>query len=99
MEHLSCFAGGMLAMGSRLLNRPQDLVRGTKLSQTCYFLGAAMKSGMQPERADFFLAEDTKRMEEVEDEDSGELFKVPKGTPAGVKAIHKHYLQRPESIE
>lgn len=55
--------------------------------------GSAMKAGMQPERADFFLSDEPKRWEQVEDEDTGELFTIPKGIPAGVKSIHKVSFQ------
>ncbi|KAL7414585.1 glycoside hydrolase [Mrakia frigida] len=99
LEHLSCFVPAMLALGSKILERPQDMVRATKISQTCYFVGSAMNSGMQPERADFYLPDEPKRFEKIEDEDSGEIFTITKGTPAGVKSVHKHYISRPESIE
>lgn len=56
-------------------------------------------TGLQPERADFWLPDDPKRLERLEDEDTQEVFTVTKGDPSGVKAIHKHYISRPESIE
>jgi mannosyl-oligosaccharide alpha-1,2-mannosidase len=31
LEHLTCFAGGMLALGGKLLNRKKDFDAGTKV--------------------------------------------------------------------
>ena len=38
MQHLTCFVGGMLAMGSRLLNRPEDLAFAEKITDGCVVL-------------------------------------------------------------
>ncbi len=37
-EHLTCFAGAMLGLGAKLLDRPKDLNFGEKFTQTCYWL-------------------------------------------------------------
>ncbi|CED84698.1 1, 2-alpha-mannosidase [Phaffia rhodozyma] len=100
MEHLSCFVGGMLAMGSRVLSyRSKDLFHGRRISQTCYYLGSANPSGLQSERSDFYKQDDPKRYEIVVDEDSDEEVFLPRGSPPGVRVMHKQYMSRPEAIE
>lgn len=55
MEHLSCFAGAMLGLGSQVLDyRKKDLHSAKLISNTCYYIGASTASGLQPERVDFF---------------------------------------------
>ena len=54
MEHLSCFAGAMLGIGSKLLDRPDDMEDALKITQTCYWLSAATKTGLQPEVVEFW---------------------------------------------
>ena len=38
LEHLTCFAGAMLGLGAKLLDRPEDLDYGKKVTQTCYWM-------------------------------------------------------------
>ncbi|ODQ64906.1 seven-hairpin glycosidase [Nadsonia fulvescens var. elongata DSM 6958] len=49
MSHLSCFLGGMFAMGAKALNRPQDLIIGEKLTQGCVWAYGATRTGVMPE--------------------------------------------------
>lgn len=48
-QHLACFVGGMLAIGSRLLRRPEDLDIARKLTDGCIWSYAAMPHGIMPE--------------------------------------------------
>ncbi|KAI0015906.1 family 47 glycoside hydrolase [Xylariomycetidae sp. FL0641] len=48
-QHLVCFAGGMLAIGAKLLDRPDDLATARKLTQGCVWAYAAMPHGLMPE--------------------------------------------------
>jgi hypothetical protein len=57
-EHLACFAGGMLALGAKLLDRPKDMKDATRFTQTCYWIGAASPLGIQPESVSFFAEND-----------------------------------------
>ncbi|KAL7424310.1 hypothetical protein Q5752_001900 [Cryptotrichosporon argae] len=57
-EHLSCFAGAMLGLGARLLDRPADLDDAQRFTQSCYWLSAATPTGLQPEVVEFFPTED-----------------------------------------
>ncbi|KAJ9103821.1 hypothetical protein QFC21_002283 [Naganishia friedmannii] len=106
LEHLTCFAGGMLGLGSRLLDRPQDLVSGSAFTQTCYHLSAATASGLQPEKVNFFdthmpdsiLYENITAIIEDEEDEYITVTKL-KGTPQGTVNVDGRYLGRPETAE
>ena len=49
-QHLACFAGGMLALGSKLFSRPADLELATKLTDGCLWAYESMPTGIMPER-------------------------------------------------
>lgn len=53
-EHLSCFAGAMLGLGSKLLERDEDMQIAQKFTQTCYWLSASTPTGLQPENVEFY---------------------------------------------
>lgn len=106
LEHLTCFAGGMLGLGSRLLDRPQDLVAGSDFTKTCYHVGASTASGLQPEKVNFF---DTHMPETIlyenitaiieDEEDEYVTIRKLKGTPQGTVNVDGRYLGRPETAE
>ncbi|KLT38348.1 seven-hairpin glycosidase [Cutaneotrichosporon oleaginosum] len=58
VEHLACFAGGMLGMGARLLDREADFWEGQKFTNTCFWLSQHMSMGVQPEVAHFYKEDD-----------------------------------------
>ncbi|RPA98893.1 seven-hairpin glycosidase [Choiromyces venosus 120613-1] len=47
--HLSCFVGGMLALGARALNRDDDLKFAAKITDGCVWAYDAFPSGIMPE--------------------------------------------------
>jgi mannosyl-oligosaccharide alpha-1,2-mannosidase len=49
-QHLACFAGGMVGLGSRVFNRPDDLSIARKLTEGCIWAYRAMPTGIMPER-------------------------------------------------
>lgn len=49
MQHLSCFAGGMLALGSKLFSLPADLEIAKKLTDGCIWSSNATQTGIMPE--------------------------------------------------
>jgi mannosyl-oligosaccharide alpha-1,2-mannosidase len=106
LEHLTCFAGGMLGLGSRLLGRPQDLISGSAFTKTCYHLGASTASGLQPEKVNFFdthmpdtiLYENVTAIIEDEEDEYITVTKL-KGTPQGTVNVDGRYLGRPETAE
>jgi mannosyl-oligosaccharide alpha-1,2-mannosidase len=48
-QHLSCFAGGMVALGSRLFDMPDDLDVAKRLVAGCVWAYRAMPTGLMPE--------------------------------------------------
>lgn len=48
-EHLTCFAGGMLAMGGKLFDKPEHVEIGRKLTEGCIWTYNATASGIMPE--------------------------------------------------
>ncbi|KAJ2827557.1 hypothetical protein IWW50_001833 [Coemansia erecta] len=53
MEHLACFYPGLLALGARVLDRPQDLRVAEELARTCYAMYQTTPTGLSPEIAYF----------------------------------------------
>ena len=49
MQHLSCFAGGMIALASRVFDRPVDLELAAQLTNGCLWAGRITASGIMPE--------------------------------------------------
>lgn len=48
-QHLSCFVGGMVGIGSRIFSRPEDLSIARKLVDGCIWAYSSMPSGLMPE--------------------------------------------------
>ena len=49
VEHLSCFSGGMLDIGAKMFNRPQDLEIGRKLVDGCIWAYGNTPTGIMAE--------------------------------------------------
>jgi mannosyl-oligosaccharide alpha-1,2-mannosidase len=49
VSHLSCFAGGMYALGSRVFGRPADLDVAAKLTDGCVWAYNSTRTGVMPE--------------------------------------------------
>jgi mannosyl-oligosaccharide alpha-1,2-mannosidase len=47
--HLTCFAGGMLGMGAKLFDRPEDLEIAKKLTEGCVWSYNMTQTGIMPE--------------------------------------------------
>jgi len=47
--HLGCFAGGMLALGAKVFDIPDDLVTARKLTDGCVWAYESMPTGIMPE--------------------------------------------------
>ncbi|KAK9764756.1 hypothetical protein K7432_007496 [Basidiobolus ranarum] len=54
LEHLTCFTPGLLALGSKTLNRPNDLELAKKLVKTCYETYTTTETGLGPEKIAWF---------------------------------------------
>ncbi|KAJ2905772.1 glycoside hydrolase family 47 protein [Zalerion maritima] len=48
-QHLTCFAGGMFALGGRILGKPHHLDLGTKITRGCTWAYDATATGIMPE--------------------------------------------------
>ncbi|KAM3422273.1 alpha-1,2-Mannosidase [Cercospora zeina] len=48
-EHLTCFTGGMLAMGGKIFNKPAHVEIGRKLTDGCIWSYNSTASGIMPE--------------------------------------------------
>ena len=48
-EHLTCFAGGMFALGGKLFNKPEDVEIGKKLTEGCVWAYESTATGLMPE--------------------------------------------------
>src|SRR5688572_27324724 len=58
MDHLSCFIPGMLAIGSKILNRPKDLKVANRIAEACYWSYEVTATGIGPENFMFSPKED-----------------------------------------
>jgi mannosyl-oligosaccharide alpha-1,2-mannosidase len=48
-QHLTCFTGGMLAIASKIFDRPQDLPIASKLTEGCVWAYDSQVTGIAPE--------------------------------------------------
>lgn len=48
-QHLTCYTGGMYALGGKLFDRPKDVDIAVKLTEGCVWTYSAMKHGVMPE--------------------------------------------------
>ncbi|KAI7899530.1 glycosyl hydrolase family 47-domain-containing protein [Cokeromyces recurvatus] len=49
MDHLTCFVPGMLAMGSKTFNEPEDMEIAKGLLETCVYMYRITSTGLSPE--------------------------------------------------
>ncbi|KAF7732817.1 hypothetical protein EC973_000092 [Apophysomyces ossiformis] len=49
MEHLTCFVPGMLAIGAKIFDRPDDLTAAKGLLETCVYMYRTSPTGLCPE--------------------------------------------------
>lgn len=48
-QHLTCFAGGMVAIGSKIFNKPEELEIGAQLTDGCIWAYDSQVTGVAPE--------------------------------------------------
>ena len=91
-EHLGCFSGGMLALGSKLLSRPLDLYLGSRITESCFQIANNTLTGLAPEGVIF----DTSKRKL-----SNVLFRNPpeRHRPYRYRSMSSIHLGRPEIIE
>jgi mannosyl-oligosaccharide alpha-1,2-mannosidase len=94
-QHLSCFVGGMLALGSKVFERPDDLVIARKLVNGCLWAYHSMPTGIMPETFHVTPCTDPDQCTWVEQPHSED----PKNFPEFFDIPDKRYILRPEAIE
>ncbi|RHZ47128.1 hypothetical protein Glove_590g23 [Diversispora epigaea] len=101
MGHLSCFAPGMLAIGSKVFDRPEDLEIAKKLVETCYWAYGITKTGIAAEELWFKIIEKYDYGEEENEIEGQEEGKNKfNGLPNGIEQLMPtYYILRPETIE
>ncbi|KAM5343233.1 hypothetical protein ACJ41O_014199 [Fusarium nematophilum] len=96
-QHLTCFVGGMFALGGKLLDIPEHVNIGERLARGCGWAYKAFPTGMMPE---IFSMATCPTLEPCE---WNEQLWQPEGdrpVPQGFRhARDPRYLLRPEAIE
>ncbi|KAF9975715.1 Mannosyl-oligosaccharide 1,2-alpha-mannosidase IB [Actinomortierella ambigua] len=87
MDHMSCFAPGMLALGARVLGRTKDMTVARGLMETCYESYAKSPTGLGAEEI-AFLATPFQQGKEFERPNPQEFYVLSAG-----------YELRPETVE
>ncbi|KAK8139054.1 glycosyl hydrolase family 47 [Apiospora sp. TS-2023a] len=102
-EHLACYIGGTMALGGRLLNRPNDVQIGAKLTQGCIYAYKSMPAGVGPERHNMIACESRKDCpwdEQVWIQERQKRPEWKEHLPKGfTTAKDPRYILRPEAIE
>ncbi|KAG0270905.1 hypothetical protein BGZ95_001379 [Linnemannia exigua] len=88
MDHLSCFAPGLLALGAKVLNRPKDMTTARGLMETCFMSYQYSATGLGADEIAFLRPEFSK----------GKEFEMLPGG-SGFYVIDPEYALRPEIIE
>ncbi|KAG0243919.1 hypothetical protein BGW41_000752 [Actinomortierella wolfii] len=90
MEHLACFIGGSLAMGSVYYDRPNDMVLARQITESCYLSYHHSTTGLGPENFKFQSTQDS----------NGKFFdsRLP-GTYYEHGWSDTKYILRPETLE
>jgi len=89
MGHLSCFIPGLLALGSKILDRPKDLEIAIRLAETCYYMNRMTYTGIGGEEVWFEVVKEKNTTNEIH-----------KRLPNGIYRLSPSYsLLRPETIE
>ncbi|GAA5859607.1 hypothetical protein JCM8547_006161 [Rhodosporidiobolus lusitaniae] len=99
LQHLTCFAGGMLGLGSRLLARPHDFETGVNVTNACVWVYESSETGVGGETTSFYGNEEGSRWAVVDAKDGSGPVRAPRGSPTGVRSGNRKQIGRPETIE
>ncbi|KAI9630898.1 hypothetical protein KEM48_013476 [Puccinia striiformis f. sp. tritici PST-130] len=98
LDHLTCFSGAMIGLGSQLLGRKEDLDLALEHADACVWAYESTKTGVGPERITIVEGDDQTRWQPVIYE--GQNFRELKSDPLpGASIQDGRYLGRPETIE
>ncbi|KAJ1852026.1 hypothetical protein LPJ73_002903 [Coemansia sp. RSA 2703] len=102
-QHLTCFVPGMLALGSKVLDRPDDLELAKNLTYTCFQMYNQTATGLGPEYVLFRDNQDKGLSNTNHDDDFAvvSLDKAPDSEKADgfYLGYDKSYVLRPETVE
>lgn len=101
LEHLTCFAGGSMAMSGKLLpGRKDDMDFARRFTETCYWAYNSTATGIGPELQTFYKDKDLDRFTSLSSKDGTTRRGTPNGAPiVGVRDVLPDYRNRPETIE
>ncbi|KAJ1741089.1 hypothetical protein LPJ79_003786 [Coemansia sp. RSA 1821] len=102
-QHLTCFVPGMLALGSKVLDRPDDLELAKQLTYTCFQMYNRTATGLSPEYVQFR----NKRNQGLSEFDENGEFALLSLSKASEKekqdgfylGPNRSYILRPEALE
>ncbi|KAF2018773.1 glycoside hydrolase family 47 protein [Aaosphaeria arxii CBS 175.79] len=102
-EHLSCFIGGLFALGGRLFQNESYVETGAKLARGCAYAYKSMPTGIMPERYNMIICPDQSACTWDEEVWEAGRKKRPENKPHLPKgfttAKDPRYILRPEAIE
>ncbi|KAJ1666220.1 hypothetical protein IW140_003208 [Coemansia sp. RSA 1813] len=104
-QHLTCFVPGMLALGSKVLDRPDDLELAKSLVYTCFKMYNTTATGLSPEYVLFRDSYDKGLSPSYSD--NSDEFAITQLSGASNKEMkdgfylggNKGYILRPETLE
>lgn len=103
MQHLACFAGGMFAIGGKVLDIPEHIDIGAALTRGCIWAYDSFPTGIGPEIANLVPCETLAGCEWDENKWSATLpsqraksHRIPKGFS---NIREPKYILRPEALE
>ncbi|KAJ1911220.1 hypothetical protein H4219_006005 [Mycoemilia scoparia] len=96
-QHLTCFVPGMLALGHKTLNRPQDLELAKKLMKTCYTMYSSTRTGLAAESIWFAPVSENKTAKAIAEEYALSLNDYD--AKHGFFRFYNSYVLRPEVVE
>lgn len=98
-QHLTCFVGGMFAMGGKLFDDSDDVAIGGQLARGCAWAYKAMPTHIMPEEFTLIPCREANFGKCAWDEERWEK-EGSKRLPKGFSSVHAPgYMLRPEAIE
>lgn len=98
-QHLTCFVGGMFALGGKLFDIQEDVEIGERLARGCAWAYEAMPTGVMPEEFAMIPCKEANMGKCAWDEERWEK-EGSKKLPKGFSSAHAPgYYLRPEAIE
>ncbi|GAA6044143.1 hypothetical protein JCM8097_002794 [Rhodosporidiobolus ruineniae] len=98
LDHLTCFAGGMLGLGARLFGREKDMDTAIAFTKACTWAYDGTRTGLAPETMELWAEGNPHRFKSVRLED-GSVAKTVRGDPPGAYASDNRHISRPETAE